>query len=142
VTLFSNNIGVYFPLMSKTKFHIHTKLQANLSKIHLNGILPSPCWFFQDFSVVSMSGYSRVQTLKEICRVTQCTSTGGPRLIFDSLKNFYYQRLKQKKTKLRGLSPLANYTDRLRDRRLSAKLVPILADTGCRVVSATIPHGR
>jgi hypothetical protein len=28
------------------------------------------------------------------------------------------------------------------DRRLSAKLVPNLADRGCRVVSATNPHGR
>jgi hypothetical protein len=42
------------------------------------------------------------------------------------------------KTKLHGLSPQANYTDRLSDRRLSAKLVPTLADRGCRVVS-TIP---
>jgi hypothetical protein len=41
--------------------------------------------------------------------------------------------------KLHGLSPHANYTDRLSDRRLSAKLVPTLADSGCRVVSATIP---
>jgi hypothetical protein len=31
---------------------------------------------------------------------------------------------------------------RLSDRRLSAKLVPALADRGCRVVSATNPHGR
>jgi hypothetical protein len=46
---------------------------------------------------------------------------------------------KLKLTKLRGLSPQANYTDRLSDRRLSAKLVPTLADRGCRVVSATIP---
>jgi hypothetical protein len=43
------------------------------------------------------------------------------------------------KTKLYGLSPQANYTDRLSDRRLSAKLMPTLADRGCRVVSATIP---
>jgi hypothetical protein len=28
------------------------------------------------------------------------------------------------------------------DRRLSAKLVPTLVDRGCRVVSATNPHGR
>jgi hypothetical protein len=41
---------------------------------------------------------------------------------------------------LRGLSPQANYTDRLSDRRLSAKLMPTLADRGCRVVSATIPQ--
>jgi hypothetical protein len=43
------------------------------------------------------------------------------------------------KTKPRGLSPQAKYTDRLSARRLSAKLVPTLADRGCRVVSATIP---
>jgi hypothetical protein len=41
--------------------------------------------------------------------------------------------------KLRGFSPQANYTDRVSDRRLSEKLVPALADRGCRVVSATIP---
>jgi hypothetical protein len=34
--------------------------------------------------------------------------------------------------KFRGLS----------DRRLSAKLVPTFADSGCRVVSTTDPHGR
>jgi hypothetical protein len=42
-------------------------------------------------------------------------------------------------TKLHGLSPQANYTDRLSDRRLLAKSVPNLADRGCRVVSATVP---
>jgi hypothetical protein len=40
------------------------------------------------------------------------------------------------------LSPPANYTDRLSDRRLSAKLVPTLADRGCRLVSETNPHVR
>jgi hypothetical protein len=44
--------------------------------------------------------------------------------------------------KLRGFSPQANYTDRASDRSLSAKLVPNLADRGCRVVSATDPHSR
>jgi hypothetical protein len=43
------------------------------------------------------------------------------------------------KTKLHGLSPQANYTYQLSDRRLSAKLVPTLADRGCRVVSAMVP---
>jgi hypothetical protein len=43
------------------------------------------------------------------------------------------------KKELRGLSPQANYTDRLSDCRLSAKLVRTLADRGCRVVSATNP---
>jgi hypothetical protein len=42
-------------------------------------------------------------------------------------------------SKLHGLSPQAKYTDRLSDRRLSAKLVPTLADIGCRVVSAMVP---
>jgi hypothetical protein len=44
------------------------------------------------------------------------------------------------KTKLRGLSPRANYTDR--DRRLSTKLVPTFADRGCHVVSVADPYGR
>jgi hypothetical protein len=35
----------------------------------------------------------------------------------------------------------AKYTDRPSDRRLSAKLVPTLADRGCRVVNATNPQG-
>jgi hypothetical protein len=48
---------------------------------------------------------------------------------------------KQKK-KLHGFNPHANYTDRPSDRRLSAKLVPTLADRGCRMVSATNPHSR
>jgi hypothetical protein len=59
-------------------------------------------------------------------------------VIFSSeiLVDFHRTKLK---TKLHGLSPQANYTDRLSDRRLSAKLVPTLADIGCCVVSATIP---
>jgi hypothetical protein len=39
------------------------------------------------------------------------------------------------KTKLRGLSPWANYTDR-------AKLVPTFANRGCHMVSVTDPSGR
>jgi hypothetical protein len=46
------------------------------------------------------------------------------------------------KKELRGFSPQANYTERTSDRLLSAKLVPTFADRGCRVVSATDPHGR
>jgi hypothetical protein len=49
------------------------------------------------------------------------------------------KRGRNRRRVLHGLSPHANYTDRLNDRRLSAKLVPTLADRGCRVVSATIP---
>jgi hypothetical protein len=41
---------------------------------------------------------------------------------------------KEQKTKHRGLSPTANYTD-----RLLAKLVPTFADRGCRMVSVTDP---
>jgi hypothetical protein len=41
--------------------------------------------------------------------------------------------------KLRGFIPQANYTEPS-DRCLSAKLMPISADRGCRVVSATNPH--
>jgi hypothetical protein len=50
---------------------------------------------------------------------------------------------KQKKNnnKLRGFSPQSELY-RPSDRRLSAKLVPTLADKGCRVVSTTNPHGR
>jgi hypothetical protein len=53
-------------------------------------------------------------------------------------ENSLYLTLKT--TKLRGLSPQANYTHLLSDRRLSAKLVPTLADRGCRVVSAIPPQ--
>jgi hypothetical protein len=42
------------------------------------------------------------------------------------------------KTKLRGLSQRANYTDRA-TAALSAKLVPIFADRWCRAVSVTDP---
>jgi hypothetical protein len=53
---------------------------------------------------------------------------------------FVIQKVTKTKTKLRGLRPHANYTDRLSDRRLSAKLVPTLADRGCRVISAISPQ--
>jgi hypothetical protein len=43
----------------------------------------------------------------------------------------------KKATKLRGLSPRANYTD-----RATAACRRILIDRGCCVVSATDPHGR
>jgi hypothetical protein len=43
-----------------------------------------------------------------------------------------------KKKKLRGLNPLANYSDR----RLSAKLLPTFADRGWHVVSVTDPFSR
>jgi hypothetical protein len=46
------------------------------------------------------------------------------------------------RTKLRGLSPRANYILTESGLRLSAKLVPTFADRGCRVVSATDPHSR
>jgi hypothetical protein len=46
---------------------------------------------------------------------------------------------KQKREQQRGFSPQCELY-RPSDRRLSAKLVPTLADRECRVVSATIPH--
>jgi hypothetical protein len=45
-------------------------------------------------------------------------------------------------TKSVAFSPQVNYTDLPSDRRLSAKLVPTLADRGFCVVSATNPHNR
>jgi hypothetical protein len=48
---------------------------------------------------------------------------------------------KTKKKKLRDLLS-ASELYRSSDCRLSAKLVPTLADRGCQVVSATNPHGR
>jgi hypothetical protein len=48
-------------------------------------------------------------------------------------------------TPTKGITPglqSASELYRPSDRRLSAKLVPTLADTGCRVVSATNPYGR
>jgi hypothetical protein len=51
-----------------------------------------------------------------------------------------YTTLQKKKTKLRGLNPRANYTDR--ETALSAKLAPTLADKGCNVVSVTDPWCR
>jgi hypothetical protein len=47
----------------------------------------------------------------------------------------------KQKTQTLGLYS-ASILYRPSDRRLSAKLVPTLADRGCRVVSATNPHGR
>jgi CBS-domain-containing membrane protein len=48
------------------------------------------------------------------------------------------QKANKLKTKPRGLSPRANYTDRA----TAAKLVPTFADRGCHVVSVTDPYGR
>jgi hypothetical protein len=44
------------------------------------------------------------------------------------------------KTKLRGLSPQANYTDRAT--AAVGEVVPTFAGRGCYVVSATDSHGR
>jgi CBS domain containing-hemolysin-like protein len=48
---------------------------------------------------------------------------------------YFYTEKNQ--TKLRGLSPLENYTDR----RLSAKLMPTFADRECHMVCVTDPYG-
>jgi hypothetical protein len=58
--------------------------------------------------------------------------------------NVIFMRLiaqKELKNKLRGFSPQSKLY-RQSDRRLSAKLIPTLADRGCRVISAMNPHGR
>jgi hypothetical protein len=44
------------------------------------------------------------------------------------------------KTKLRGLSPQANYTDRAT--AAVGEVVPTFVGRGCYVVSATDSHGR
>jgi hypothetical protein len=44
------------------------------------------------------------------------------------------------KSELRGFSPQENYTDRAT--AACGQLMLTLADRGCRVVSATDPHGR
>jgi hypothetical protein len=67
------------------------------------------------------------------CKITEYYSDCGELRVFKIQNSIVCIKL----TKLRGLSPQTNYTDRLSDRRLSAKLVPTLADRGCRVVSAT-----
>jgi hypothetical protein len=64
---------------------------------------------------------------------------GGKKYYVFGLRKLFH-RQKQKK-KLRGFSPQSELYPPS-DRRLSAKLVPTLADRGCRVVSATNPHGR
>ena len=46
-----------------------------------------------------------------------------------------------KTNELRGFSQQVNYTDQPSDRGLSAKLVPTLADRGCRMINATNLHG-
>jgi hypothetical protein len=48
--------------------------------------------------------------------------------------------LKKTKTKLRGLSPQANYTDRATT--TVGEVVPTFAGRGCYVVGATDSHGR
>jgi hypothetical protein len=58
---------------------------------------------------------------------------------YDDANNNNSNNYNNNNNKLHDLSPQANYTDRLSDRRFSAKLVPTLADRWCRVVSATIP---
>jgi hypothetical protein len=62
--------------------------------------------------------------------------------VTDRICSFLHWEVENKQTnKLRGFSPQSEL-HRPSDRRLSAKLVHTLADKGCRVVSATNPHGR
>jgi hypothetical protein len=81
------------------------------------------CWFQINF------------TLKEV-NVKQAV-VAQPSLFLPPTKFLTVCALK---TKLRGFRRQELY--RPSDRRLSAKLVPTFADKGCRVVSATDPHGR
>jgi hypothetical protein len=59
----------------------------------------------------------------------------------ERLLNEYSAFALEQQNKLRGFSPQSELY-RPSDRRLSAELVPTLADRGCRVVRATNPHGR
>jgi hypothetical protein len=58
-----------------------------------------------------------------------------------SVKNLLPLRIKNKKTKLHGLSPRVNYTDRATEacRRSDCQL---FTDRGCHVVSVTDPYCR
>ena len=78
---------------------------------------------------------------------TACTE---PQCLYKGALHFYHFLpemdectvfLKQHKTKLRGLSPRANYSDRAAaaGRRSQCQLLKL---EGCHVVSATDPHGR
>jgi hypothetical protein len=73
--------------------------------------------------------------------VVSVTNPCGRNLGFLDRKNYYIGILKQKKTKLRGLSPRANFTD-----RAAASCRPswcqLFVDKGCHVVSVTDPYGR
>jgi hypothetical protein len=72
------------------------------------------------------------------CAVTR-TNSGGVTCIEISNQAIGLRvRILFKKQQTSWLNPQANYSDR----RLSAKLVPIIADRGRRVVSTTNPHGR
>jgi hypothetical protein len=60
---------------------------------------------------------------------------------FSQRKSLYRDnRQRPKLTKLRGLSPQANYTDRAT--AAVGEVVPTFAGRGCYVVSATDSHGR
>jgi hypothetical protein len=50
--------------------------------------------------------------------------------------------MKPKKLKLNSVALVRKLTIPTERRPLQAKLVPTLADRGCRVVSASYPHGR
>jgi hypothetical protein len=58
------------------------------------------------------------------------------------VQRFYSHDQITKQTKQAPWSESASELFRLRDRRLSAKLVPTFADRGCRVLSVTDSYGR
>jgi hypothetical protein len=60
---------------------------------------------------------------------------------YEEEKNIPVPRLRHNEQQTPWSSPRANYTDR-ETAACRAKLVPTIADRGCRSVSATDPHGR
>jgi hypothetical protein len=97
-------------------------------------------------SAVTVKGYSRKCTIGYIAN----TCNKHTNIKYDYIKVFVlgfffilnsFLAIKPSSClKFRGFSARELY--RPSDHRLSAKLVPTLADRGCRVVSATNPHGR
>jgi hypothetical protein len=87
-------------------------LSLNRTSLSYLGILSS--------NLVSEIGCPHIEVFRDFPRVFHANSTS--------------------KTKLRGLSPQVNYTDRAT--AAVGEVVPTFAGKGCYVVSATDSHGR
>jgi hypothetical protein len=85
-------------------------------------------WILNKLENIGLEILMAVIINKVLCVVTSCSSETD-------------QHIGGSIIKLHGLSPRANYTDCLTDRRLSAKLVSTFADRGCHVGSVTDPYG-